>query len=101
MENWISINTLLPPDNLIVEVKGVDAIGEYTMQVKYVRYKSPNQKQGRWMHFVSGVYWDKYPNQVEISHWRMLTRSVEGARRFGGKLPPESSLGSFPPRTSF
>lgn len=75
MADWISISTL-PPDNLIVEVKAIDEVGEYIMQAKYMRYKSPNKKQGRWMHFIkladSHGYWDKYNEQKEIKYWRNI-----------------------------
>ena len=73
---WINCKSEFPPDSLIVEVKGIDAMGNYTMQAKYIRYKSPRQKQGRWMHFIklgdSFGYWDKYNKQEKIQYWRSI-----------------------------
>lgn len=74
--NWIDIKIELPTNNLVVEVQGNDISGNYTMQAKYVLYKKPKSKKGRWMHFIVLTeqygYWDRYHKQEEIECWRNL-----------------------------
>lgn len=68
MTQWIGIKEK-PPNNLLVEVKGSDIRGTFTMQAKYVYYKGKHI--GRWMYLEYGN-WYRYPHQGDIEQWRAI-----------------------------